>query len=285
MRRPSWLFGAGLTVRLWRLVVCSWVVQLLCLAPALAILELSLGRSLDRLPAAVADGELVLVAIDALAPVRGLLVVAGLAAAVAIWVWSVLWRAAVVSWRIWSEETTPRLTALLGLGVVNAWPYARLAVASVALHGLVQLALWLPLSLLIRARHEAMDERGLSLLLWTGVVVAPVLLLLVWSASLRAAWLLGRADRRSAILALLRGLGDSLRRPVASLLTLLGWAVPSWLGALAPVLVGLALPSARTGLPALAVTGLGGLLAAAAAVALLTAFAPTSGLVTRPGSR
>ena len=118
--RPSIAFGARLALRLWRLVLVSWLVQLGWVLPALIILQRGLLDGLGRLPADLAEGELVLIVVENLERTGGPLAAALLVAAGAVWAWTVLWHAAVVCWRVWSEASAPRIFTLVGLGLILA---------------------------------------------------------------------------------------------------------------------------------------------------------------------
>ncbi len=283
-QRPSPVFGGRLAARLWQLAAALTAAQLVAVVPALVILDASIGRAMAVLPADLADGEVLLVALEALAPARGQLAAAVAAAVVATWLLAVVARAAVVTWRTWGGETTPRLGTLLGLGLGRVVPFLRLGIAAATLHAVVLSSLWLPLGWAVRVAHQGMAEARMERLLWLGLALTPCLVLVVWAASLRAAWLLERPDRRSAVMALLSGLLATLVEPVRSLGTVVVWAVAGWAASLLLLAVGVALPLARHALATTVLGVVGGLVATSCSLALLASFAPTAGLV-KPGDR
>jgi len=86
---------------------------------------------------------------------------------------------------------------------------------------------WLPVTEAVRGGGPETTARRAGLLLLTTVVFSLIALAVYWIAALRGGWLLGESGRRSALLAWLRGLGATLRRPLRSFLPLLVWGVPA----------------------------------------------------------
>jgi hypothetical protein len=260
-------------------VIALWVVSLAVTLPALWVVGGALAADLRHLPSGgVPEGDVSLIVFGALEDVRGALVLAIASGAAALWAFTVLWHAGVVGWTLWGGGRRVRLGEVLGFGIVSWWRYARLSLTAAAALGLSLALLWVPLWEAVRACYRAMEERPMVWLLIAGVVLSKLLVVVVWGATLRGAWLLGLPERRSAVASWLRGLAGSLRTPVASLGTVLLWAVPATTLSIVPLALGFALPECRGGL---VIPVLGQVASAARAfcwVALFLSFAPATGL-------
>ncbi len=280
-RQPSWSWGVAQAVRLWRLVVALWVVSVAAFLPAVWVVGGTAAPRLERLPAGdecVPAGDELLILLPALEEVAAPLTLAVASAIVALWAWTVLWHAGVVNWQLWAAGRRVRVGEVLGLGVVSWWRYARLSAAAATALVALLAALWAPLSWAVELSHRTMAERRVVGLLILGTGAAILLALVVWAATLRAAWLLGLPERRSVVLAWLQGLAGTVRRPVASLGVLLLWVVPAAALALAPLAAGWWFESLRDGwaLPLLGQAAAAG--RAFCWVALYCSFAPVTGL-------
>jgi hypothetical protein len=99
------------------------------------------------------------------------------------------------------------------------------------------------------------NERRLIALVTAGAAATALAAIVVWLATLHGAWLLGLPGRRSAVVAWLRGLQATARRPVAGLSTLLVWVVPALLVSAVVPLLGVAFEGVRGG-PLLFAVGL-----------------------------
>jgi len=130
-----------------------------------------------------------------------------------------------VRWQQWAAGPPPRLAEVLGHGLLAFWPYLRLAAVGLLATGASLTALWVPLSAAISSSYQAMAEDRMAILALTGAVVTVVLTLVLWTVSLRAAWLLGMPGHRSALVAWLRALTGTARFPVSSVGTVLLWAL------------------------------------------------------------
>ena len=273
--RPSPVSGLRRAVRLWRVVLVVWFVSAAVFVPAYLVVDLALGPTVANLPDRdLPLGDDLLIIENTLRPVAKPLATAILSGWLALWGWSVLWHAGVVRWILWSGAVDVRLSEVLGHGVVWWWRYFRLSLTSVLIVFLVDVVLWAPLEVAIRrAETEGTGVRA-AVLLAIGVVATLVVAATCWLATLHAAWLLGQADRRSAVLAWVQGLGQSVRRPFRSMLTLLVWTVPGLGFVGLPLLLGWWWPTLRAGDPALVVNLLAGLAGAFCWVGLFLSFAP-----------
>lgn len=277
-RVPSPPTGLRLTVRFRRVVGAVWLGALAVFLPIQAVVWLATRATRDNLPAGrLPLGDDVLILVELLRPVAPVLGVAVLGGLLALWAWSVMWHAGVVRWRSVAGAAPVRAAEVLAHGLVWWWRYARLAVTSAAGAALLLAAVWLPLRLAIRAADAAGDGGRAIILLRIDVVMGLIVLGLGWAAFLRGAWLLGEPARSSAVIAWLRGLGGTLRRPLRSASTLIVWAVPGTAFLALPLLTSTWIVQARS-------AGFGGvlfLLATFAAtfcwVGLFLSFAPKEG--------
>jgi hypothetical protein len=267
---------------MWRLVVTCWVVSVAAFLPAVWVVGGAAGSALESLPTddtVVPAGDVVLILAHALEGVIDPLKLAILSGVVTVWLFTVLWHAGVVNWALWAGGRRVRVGEVLGLGMVSWWRYARLSLTAAVLGLGTTVALWVPLSGAVVGSYAAMAELRVLVLLFLGIGVSKLLWLVFWATTLRGAWLLGLPERRSAVLAWLRGLVDTVRAPVWSLGTVLLWAVPAVMLSLVPLLLGLWAPALRGGW----VLPLVGQLAAAVRsfcwVGLFASFAPVTGLV------
>ena len=209
-------------------------------------------------------------------PPFALAVLSGL---VVLWVWFVLWHAGVVAWQLWAGGRRVRLGEVLGLGLVAWWRYARLSATAAVVLGLGGAALWLGLRAAVRSSFHSMAEERMMMLLAVGIVITKLLAVMVWLATLHGAWLLGLPERRSAVVAWLRGLWNTLRMPLSSVATWLLWLIPALLATLVPLLIGLAFVGLR-GTLVLTVIGLiAALVRSFCWVGMFCSFAPVTGLL------
>jgi len=172
-----------------------------------------------------------------------------------------LGRAAVVRWWLADPARRVRLAELVRGGVSRWWRYLRLSLTAVAVVAGLLAALWLSLKWLAGTSSGALGPA-----LAAAAVVSAAVLAAGWSAALHGAWLLGAGGRRSAVMAWLRGLGRSLRRPWTAFAPLLLWAVPGFALPLAPLLI-----DSAAALPLLVLTML---LGALCRLALFLSYAP-----------
>jgi hypothetical protein len=121
------------------------------------------------------------------------------------------------------------------------------------------------------------DDSGLGIVLGAGILLAIGSVLLVWLATLRAAWLLGDSRRRSAVLAWFAGLWGTVRQPVGSLVTLGAWMAPGVIAAVVPTILGWRFEILREMVPGTVLGIIAGLVTAFCQVGLFLSFAPVSG--------
>jgi hypothetical protein len=163
--------------------------------------------------------------------------------------------------------------------MVAWWRYARLSVTAMAIWGCVATAVWIPVWSGVRSSFQAMAEERMMTLLAVGLVATDLAAIVVWLATLHAAWLLGLPERRSAFLAWFVGLWNAVRTPVSSLGTWLLWVVSALAVSFVPFLVGVNFPDAR-GTPILIGVSLAtSLVRSFCFVGLFVSFAPITGLL------
>jgi len=206
-------------------------------------------------------------------------VLSGLAVA---WAWTVLWHAGVVRWRLGTDGRRVRLVELLRPGLAAWWRYARLSATSLVALAVAAAAVWIPLWLAVAGGRVAVNERRLIALAAAGAVATAVAVIVAWLATLHGAWLLGQPGCRSAVVAWLRGLQATARRPVTGLSTLLAWVVPALLASAVVPVLGAVLAGLRGGLLLFAVGLLVSLARAFCWVGLFCSFAPATGAVGLP---
>ncbi len=287
---PSVSSGWATIRRSPRLVLAVWIVPALLVTPFVLTMQWALSPVLGRLPADPAPGDPAMVLAWGLGRYGAALLAPALAAVVGIWLWTVLWHAGLVTWRSWGEGRPQLLGELLGLGLMRWWRYLRFSLAALAAAAAVVGAVAAGVGALARPAARSLQEARAVNLTLAGMAVGVLLLLVLAAATLRGLWELGRPGRRSALLAWLRGLGGTLRHPLASLGVLLAWAVPLVLLWAAPLAAVAALGDPGRGAAGVALLQLGALLRAAGWVGLVGSFAPVAGLgplrpLERPGSR
>lgn len=281
-RRPSPSWGFRQAIRLWRLVLACWVVSVIVWLPALWVVGDTVAAAVEDLPddaAAMPAGEATLILYLALrsvmTPVR-LAVASGL---VTLWIWTVLWHAGLVGWQLWAGGRRVRIGEVLGLGVVSWWRYARLSLTAASVLLVWCLVVGIQLEEAVHAFYWDMSEDRVTPFLFVAAGASLVVGWIVWAATLRAAWLLGLPERRSAVLAWLRGLVGTLRAPVMSLGTVVAWALPALLISLVPLAVGFLLPVVRDGWAIPILGQIAALTRAFCWVGLFASFGPVTGLV------
>jgi hypothetical protein len=285
---PSPRLGWQQARRLWRLVLAVWIASLLAVAPALVLLGRIVAPALSSLPAGpgeVPDGDVALILLEAVREAQAPLVVAVLSGLAVAWAWAVLWHAGVVRWLLGTGAAPIRLGALLRLGTGVWWRYARLSLTALVALAVVAAAVWLPLGWGVARGFAAMTERRLIAVASAGALASAVVVMVAWLAVLHGAWLLGLPGRRSAVMAWLRGLQATARRPVAGLWTVLVWVVPALLASAVAPLLGAAFAGLRGGLLLIAIGMLASLARAFCWVGLFCSFAPITGVVGIPEDR
>jgi hypothetical protein len=264
---PSPVAGFRLALRLHKLVLTAWLVSIGVFLPAQLMVDFAAGPARANLPdGGPAPGDDLMIFHELLRPIAVPLAIALVLGWAALVAWSILWHAGTVRWWLGAGAARVRLSEILGHGVVWWWRYARLAAFAALVTTATQAALWLPVREAVRGGGPETTASSLGLVLLGAVVVSAVSLAVFWIATLRGGWLLGESGRRSAVVAWIRGLGATLRRPLRSLLPLLVWAVPGLVLLAVPLIVGGALA-----VPALMAAAL---VAACCWVALYLSYAP-----------
>jgi hypothetical protein len=279
VRPPSAIWALREIPRLWRLVIACWVVPVLFFLPALWLVGGAVGGPLAHLPDGdTPPGDVSLIVLEGLTGLAGPLRLAVLSGCFSLWMWTVLWHAGLVGWRLWSGGRRVRLGEVLGLGMVAWWQYARLSATATAAAVVTLAGLWLPMTCALTACCEAMAEGWALLLIAGGVSVSGLVVPVFWAATARAAWLLGLPERRSVVLAWLRGVLDTVRTPLSSLGTVGVWAVPALVVSTLPLLAGLWFEPLRGGWTLSILGQIAGFVRALCWVGLFLSFAPVTGL-------
>jgi len=277
--RISPFAGFRLSLRLWKLVAALWLFQLLLITPVMLIVENALAPSLAALPeGAMADGDLALIVIQAFDEIRAPAILMLLVAVVLGWLWTVMWHGGVVSWRLWADTDKAQLSRILGLGLVSFWKFLRLSLVSNALVFTLLILAWWPLGKLISSSYTSMQEARMMQAIGFGLVVTVLVIWVCRAAVLRASWILGRHDRRSAVLALFDGIVGAFAHPLSSLGTVALFSVLAFGAGAAPLIAGMMNQALRSGIPAQVFSHVAALVAAFFWLALFTSFAPASGL-------
>ncbi len=275
---PAWGFHNAL--RLWRVVLAVWIVPLVLAVPGWMIAHGFLGRVLGSLPtSAGAQADLPLILMQAVHTAGPALAVWIVTALAALWAWTVAWHAGVASWGVWATGRPVRLGEIAGYGVLRWWRYARLSLTALAGLVLLGTGVTVPLFAAAHAARRHLAETRMVNLELAAIGLAIIVSWICWTATLRGAWELARPNRRSAVVAWLRGFGGVFRQPVRSLGTVLLWGVAGEVFTVAPVLLKLHVQAMRGTPGGLAAGVLLALLAAFCWVALYLSFAPVSGLI------
>lgn len=264
---PSPVAGFRLALRLNKLVLTAWLVSMAVFLPAQLMVDLVAGPTRANLPdGALAPGDSILIFVELLRPIALPLGIALGLGWLVLAAWSILWHAGTVRWWLGAGAARVRLSEILGHGVVWWWRYARLAVVAAAITAATQAAVWLPAADAVRSDDATMTASRAGILLAAALVVSVTFFVVCWVATLRGGWMLGESGRRSALVAWIRGLGATLRRPLRSLLPLLIWG--------APALVLLVVPLSADGALALPAVMASALAAALCWVSLYLSYAP-----------
>lgn len=267
VEHPSPVAGFRLALRLHKLVLAVWLVSIAVFLPAQLMVDFAAGPVLANLPeSGPAPGDSVLIFVELLRPIAVPLAIALILGWVALAAWSILWHAGTVRWWLGAGAARVRLSEILGHGVVWWWRYARLAVVAGVAAAATLAAVWLPVTDAVRGGETETTAGRAGLMLLAAVVISASALAIFWIATLRGGWLLGESGRRSALVAWLRGLGATLRRPLRSFLPLLVWG--------APALLFLAVPLFVSGVMAVPALMAASLAAALCGVAFYLSYAP-----------
>ena len=235
VERPSAVVGFRLALRLRKLVVAVWVATLAVFLPAYLVVQLAAEPVRSHLPERpLPEGEMYLILMEVLRPVAIPLALALLSGFIALFAWSILWHGGVVRWWLGAGSARVRLAEILGHGIVWWWRYTRLACVGAMCYAAAMASLWLPVRFVLRGLDSGTHA---GLLLLSSLTVSLLLTIVIWVATLRGGWLLGESGRRSSLVAWLRGLGATLRRPFSSLVPVLVWEVPSVVLLVIPLLV------------------------------------------------
>jgi hypothetical protein len=263
---------------MWRVVLAVWLVTTAVFLPARVVVLIAAAEAFAAVPdGSLPDGELLLITVELLRPVWAPLAMAVLSGWLALWAWTVLWHAGVVRWFVLSGRSGVRLTEILGRGLLDWWRWARLGLTAMGALVLGASVLWLAIGWADDHVLEHVDDRLLGGFVAAAAALSLAMVVLVWLATLRGAWLLGVGNRRSAVLAWVDGLWGSLRHPVSSLVTLALWSVPALAAIAVPLLVGWNFEVLRSPLPSAIIDAAAGLFAAFCLVGLFLSFAPVTG--------
>ena len=238
VEHPSPLAGFRLALRLHKLVLAAWLMSIAAFLPAQLIVDFATGPTRANFPAGgPAPGDGLVIFVELLRPIAVPLAITLILGCGTLIAWSILWHAGTVRWWLGAGAARVRLSEILGHGVVWWWRYARLAAVAAVVTAATLAAVWLPVNDAVRGGGPETTARRAGLLLLAAVVLSAMALAVYWIATLRGGWLLGESGRRSALVAWLRGLGATLRRPLRSLLPMLVWGVPAFALLVAPLFV------------------------------------------------
>jgi hypothetical protein len=238
VEHPSPVAGFRLALRLHKLVLAAWLVSIAVFLPAQLIVDFAAGPALANLPeGGPAPGDTLLIFFELLRPIAIPLALAVILGCVTLVAWSILWHAGTVRWWLGAGAARVRLSEILGHGVVWWWRYARLAVAAGLVTAATLTAVWLPVRTALRGEGFASTAGRAAALVVAAIAVSLIVVAVFWIATLRGGWVLGESGRRSALVAWLRGLGATLRRPLRSVLPMLVWGVPGLLFLAVPLFV------------------------------------------------
>jgi len=279
---PSLASGLATIRRSPRLIVAVWFVPALLIGQFILAIQTAYSSALGKLPAVAAPGDPTLILMATTGRLGRVVMLSALVAAVGTWLWTVLWHAGLVTWRVWAADRPQRLGELIGHGVMRWWRYLRLALVASVASLVLLVAVTQGFGAAARRVGETLREAAAMRITLAGGAVAIILVLFLWAGTLRALWELAETGRRSAVLAWLRGLGGALRHPLVSLGVLLAWVVPALILWIAAFFGARALGAIGGGLPAYLVLQVGALLRAVAWVGLVGSFAPIVGLAVRP---
>jgi hypothetical protein len=202
------------------------------------MVDFAAGPTIANLPeGGPAPGDTLLILFELLRPIAIPLALALMLGCMTLAAWSILWHAGTVRWWLGAGAARVRLSEILGHGVVWWWRYARLAVVAAVITTATLTAVWLPVRTALRGAGFASTAGWAAALVVAAIAVSLTVVVVFWIATLRGGWLLGESGRRSALVAWLRGLGATLRRPLRSLLPLLVWGVPALLLLTVPLIV------------------------------------------------
>ncbi len=272
--------GLKLALRLWKLVLALWFVQLLLLMPVMLIVDNVMAPAVKNLPAAgIADADLLLIVYQVFDEIHSPAALMLLIAVVLGWLWTVIWHGGVVSWRLWADSDGESIAQIVGLGLVSFWKYFRLSLASNALVFASLILVWWPLWKLTVFSYKAGQEERMMQAIGFGMILTVLVIWVCRAAALRASWILGRHDRRSASLALVDGIVGTCAHPLLSLGTVALWSVLALGAGAVPLFAGALIPALRIGVSAQMLSHLAALAAAFFWVTLMTSFAPASGLL------
>jgi len=235
-RPPSLAVGVALAWRLRVLVGVLWVVHHLLVAPLWGVAVTTFGGSPAlRLDPGAPESEWLVVALELARPVLWPLAAAAASTIVAWWVWTVLWRAGVVTWAVWGRAGRPRVSEILGHGLVRWWRFAGLHVVAVAvLTATLGGAGFLAVGRFDSAVGGAGDGRLLG---WAvvGAVLVVGSMVAVGAVVAAGCWRLGTPGVHSALRALWQGVVVVGRHPLRAAMVTVVWWVTAGLTAMGPV--------------------------------------------------
>jgi len=234
-RAPSLAAGVALAWRLRVLVGVLWAVHHLLVAPLWGVAVTTFGGSpAVRLDPGAAEAEWLVVAFELARPAVWPLAAAAAGTVVGWWVWTVLWRAGVVTWAVWGRAGRPRVAEILGHGVVRWWRFAGLHLVAVVLVAAVAAVAFLAFGRFGVAAAVAAHGRVLG---WTvvGAVTGVASMVVVGAVVAAGCWRLGTPGVHSVLRALWQGVMVVGRHPVRAATVTLVWWVTAGLSAVGPV--------------------------------------------------
>ncbi|MCP4899033.1 MAG: hypothetical protein GY906_18845 [bacterium] len=279
---PSVKFGLRQARILRKYAVAVWLVSFVVILPAMSVARFAVWRASVDLPQSGVDlppGEELLISVQALDSViepLGIAIVFGL---LGHWLWTILWHAGAVQWLTWNNALPVRLGQIVGLGILSFLRYFKLSLTAL-FAGAVSLALvWSPIWLLGSRAYGAMNERVIIVVFGCGVMLSAMLIITIWTVTMRAAWCLGEVGAQSVLRTWLREVLATLRSPWLSLVPLLLLGSVALFCAVLPFALGWLFEPFSGGPVGALTTGALSLLQAFCWLALFLSYAPVSSAV------
>lgn len=280
MHKPSLSYGLRLSLRLWPLLAALWIAPIIFFAPFRVMISTSAGRALGMIPGGFTPppGDIGLLGAHAVFPILPELGIALLSGLLLMWAFTILWHAGVCRWLIWDQGAPVSVPSILGHGFLSWFSYLRLSLFAFFFFVLVVGGTNVGFLALARQSWEKMQEDRMVLLLLAASILAAILKIILWAATLRGAWELALPHSRSSLLAWFRGLRGVIRQPIATLLptAIMGLLITALL--VLPLYLSIVSEHFRNGWQSWALFIVSSLAAAFLQLWLYTTMAPITGL-------
>ncbi len=294
MTAPSPRWGLRQAWQLRKLVIALWLVSWAAFVPAMMLIGQATA-ALTNLPGETTPARFLrganpvvvedtwLIIFNGLADASETIMMAVAAGCVFLWLWSVIWHGGVVCWQMWASGRPVKLSELIGLGLHSLGRFLRLCLTAAAALAAFLALIWIPLT--GACATAPVISTGWMVLIASALLFSGLLMVVVWAATLRAYWLFGSPQRRSAVLAFTQALVDTFRPFngfLMTMATLAVWAIPGLVFSALPLLLDWHIGWLRGTATSAAIVHLSGLLRAFCWVGLFASFAPVTGLFPPP---